>query len=75
MENYSHPSMLQSIYEELISAPGHPSISGFELPIFNATNDPAFAPAPTTLMGMFTDLTIQPNYTYLVSRQWFDRRH
>ncbi len=38
---------------------------------FNAPHDTASTPAPTTLMGTFT----QTNYTYPVSKQRLDRRH
>jgi hypothetical protein len=48
----SHASVPQSTHRELISAPS-------QLPFY-----PAFTPAPTTSMGMFTNLTTQP---YLVS--------
>jgi hypothetical protein len=69
---HSHPSAPHSIPEELISAPGHIFTTGSEISIFNAADDIAFMPAPTTSMGTFTNL---PNYTYPVSRRWFDRRH
>ena len=41
-------------------------------PNFNAGNDTAFTPTPTTSMGAFTT---QANYLYPVSKQRFDRRH
>ncbi|KAF8481782.1 hypothetical protein DFH94DRAFT_681140 [Russula ochroleuca] len=65
MRDHSDTSFLQSIRGDLtISAPGHLSSAGSDLPNFNAVNDTAFTPAPTTSMGRFTNSTTQTNYTY-----------
>ena len=75
MSGYSHTSVPQSMHGDLISAPRQLYSVASDLPNFNAVNDTAFPPAPATSMGTFTNLTTQPNYTYPVSKQRFDRRH
>jgi hypothetical protein len=74
MAGFSDTVLLQSIIHEdlMVSAPGHLSSAGSQLPHFNAVGDTAFTPAPTTSMGAFTNLTSQ---SYPVSRPRFDRRH
>ena len=47
-------------------------IADTDLPNFNAGNDTAFTPTPTTSLGRFTT---QWDYSYTVSKQRFDRRH
>ena len=76
LAGFSDTKFLESIQKDLVvSAPGHVSSAGSELPIFNAVSDTAFTPAPTTSMGAYTSLTNQTNHTFPVSKPLYDRRH
>ena len=71
MTGSSNTSVPQGAHEDSII--GYPSTSNNDLLDFNARNDTAFTPIPTTSMGTFTT---QSNYSsYLVSKQQLDRRH
>ena len=63
-------SVPQDVQEDSIT--GYHFIADTDLPNFNAGNDMAFTPTPTTSMGRFTT---QWDYSYTVSKQRFDRRH
>jgi hypothetical protein len=70
MTGSSNTSAPQGVYEDAIT--GYPSTANTDFLNFNAGNDTAFTPTPTTSMGTFT---AQSNYSsYLVSKQQFDRR-
>ena len=73
----SHPtSQMNNSHSTITDTASPPGIlSGSDLHNFNATNNTAFTPAPTTLMGAFTNLSTQPNFAYPVSKYWFERRH
>jgi hypothetical protein len=60
----------QGVHED--SMTGYPSTADTGLLNFNASNDTAFMPTPTTSMRTFT---AQSNYSYPVSKQRFYRRH
>ena len=72
MEDYSYTpeSVPQSTHPALTPAPGYIPTVGQHLSDFNAAGHAAFTLAPTTEMGMFTNLpTTQVDYTDLVSNQ------
>ena|SRR6267154_3409774 len=66
----SYTSVPQSTHPDLISNPGYLSTADPFVPELNATDFGAFTLAPTTEMGMFTNLqTTQLDYPYQVSNQ------
>lgn len=70
MGEYSYTSVPQGTNSGLISAPVDLSMVGPCVLDFNTTGYAAFIPAPTTEMGMFTNLpTAQVDYAYQVSNQ------
>ena len=64
-DNLYYPNLLvpQSTYPD----PGYHSRS--YVPDFNAADDAAFSPAPSTELGAFTDLPMQADFTNQVSSQ------
>jgi hypothetical protein len=71
MGDDSSTSVPQSTHRDLTSTPGYLSTVGQRIPDLNATGYAAFTLAPTTEMGMFTNLpTTQVDYAYqLINRQ------
>jgi len=66
MTGSSNTSAPQGVYED--SMAGYSFGSNTGLPNFNACNDTAFTPTPTTSMETFTD------YSHPVSKQRFNLR-
>ena len=58
-------SMPESIHGDMMSPPEYPTTANSDVPRFNAGNDMAFTPAPTTSMESFI---AQSNHTYQVSK-------
>jgi hypothetical protein len=59
----------QSTHLDLVSDLGYTSTVGHYVPNFNAADDAAYPPAPTTEMGAFTDLLTQLDLTIQASNQ------
>jgi len=70
MTGSSSTSGPQGVHEDSLT--GYPSFADTDLSNFNAGNDAAFTPTPTTSMGPFAT---RSNYSHSVSKQRFDRRH
>ena len=64
MAGSSNTPAPQGVHEDSIT--GYPSTADTGLPNFNAGNDTAFLPTPSTSMGTFTT---HSNYSYPVSKQ------
>ena len=70
MGDLSYTSVPQNTHPDLIPTPGYLSTASPYVPDFNATDYAAFTIAPTTEMGMFTNLlTIQVDYAYRVNNR------
>ena len=67
MTGTSSTSVPQGVHED--STNGYPSTADIDLPNYNAGNDTAFTPTPTTSTETFMT---QSSYSYLVGEQRFD---